>query len=475
MNNLINEVDNNKILYIENINEFEKAQLTTSKKLCIIKTNFKDLAQIKKFCAAYKSTVDIWLTSENINRKNIFAANSCGIKNVINYPIDIQIIKEYFKIKPEPNKENHKKFNEEFLKNKRILILDDNILNIELLEETLSPLNLQIHSFIKPQEAIASLKEIKYDLFLLDIMIPEISGFDVAQLIKNTDINKSTPIIFISALSDAENKITGYNLGSIAYIEKPFNINVVQSQIYNILKSKTLQDALDDTKETFLAMVTHDLKTPINAEICALELLLKNKPSNREDFERELICDMLSASKYMKNLVENLLLKYKSENNEIKLQLEPHSLENIIQKSLEEIHYLIQDKNQKITFKNHTKKSICNVDYIEIMRTINNLLTNANQYSLSNTTITIELKETEFDYIVEIINQSDKDSSKNLKQDIFEKFVQCNKNNKTINTGLGLYICKKIIELHNGKIYYEPLSNNRNKFCFSLPKSTELK
>lgn len=473
MNNLINEVDNNKILYIENINEFDTNQLNSNKKLCIIKTDFKDLQQIKNFCSAY-TNLDIWLTSENITRKNIFAANTCGIKNVIAYPIDAQMVREYFKCKPQESKRNEK-FNDKFLKDKHILILDDNILNIELLEETLAPLNINTHSFIKPQEAIASLKEHKYDLFLLDIMIPEISGFDVANVIKSSELNKNTPIIFISALSDADNKIKGYNLGSVAFIEKPFNINVVQSQIYNILKSQSLQEALEETKETFLAMVTHDLKTPINAEICALELLLKNNASKTDDFEHELICDMLSASKYMKNLVENLLLKYKSEKNQIILQLEPYPLEDIIKKCLEEIHYLTQDKGQQIIFKNKTRNSICNVDYLEIKRTINNLLTNANQYSVPNSTITIELKENEFNFLIEITNQSDKENSKNLKPDIFEKFVQYNKNTKTINTGLGLYICKKIIELHHGKIYYEPLSNNRNKFCFNLPKPAQQK
>ncbi len=466
MNNLINQIDNDKIIYIENINDFNTHQLTANKKLCIIKTDFKDLPQIKNFSKAFKD-IDIWLTSENITRKNIFSANNCGIKNVLSYPIQPEILLEYFNAAPKRTKPEQT-FNEDFLKNKRILILDDNILNIELLEETLSPLQLEIHSFLKPQEAIESAKQIKYDLLLLDIMIPEISGFETAEIIKASTQNQNTPIIFISALSDADNKIKGYNLGSIAYIEKPFNISVVQSQIYNILKSKSLQDALEETKETFLAMVTHDLKTPINAEICALEILLKNKPA--DTFEHEIICDMLSASKYMKNLVENLLLKYKSENNEIVLQREHYKIENIIHKCIEEIHYLTQDKEQKISFKNKTKDSTANVDYIEIKRTINNLLTNANQYSVPKSTISIELKEDNHNFIIEIINKSDKERSKNLKEDIFEKFVQCNKNSKTINTGLGLYICKKIVLLHGGEIHYTPLSANRNKFWFTLPK-----
>lgn len=487
MNNLINQIDNDKIIYIENIDDFNAHQLTAkqysaasgplnrgphtaslsnNKKLCIIKTDFKDLPQIKNFSNAYPD-LDIWLTSENITRKNIFSANNCGIKNVLAYPIQPEILSEYFKTEAKKAK-TEPVFNEDFLKNKRILILDDNILNIELLEETLAPLRVETHSFLKPLEAIESAKSFKYDLLLLDIMIPEISGFETAQIIKSSTQNQNTPVIFISALSDADNKIRGYNLGSIAYIEKPFNISVVQSQIYNILKSKSLQEALEETKETFLAMVTHDLKTPINAEICALELLLKNKTA--DSFEHEIICDMLSASKYMKNLVENLLLKYKSENNEIVLQREHYQIENIIRKCIEEIHYLTQDKEQKILFKNKTKDSTANIDYIEIKRTINNLLTNANQYSVPKSTTTLELKEDEHDFIVEIINKSDKERSKNLKEDIFEKFVQCNKNSKTINTGLGLYICKKIVQLHGGEIHYESLAGNKNKFWFSLPK-----
>ena len=216
----------------------------------------------------------------------------------------------------------------------------------------------------------------------------------------------------------------------------------------------------------FLTMVIHDLKTPIIAEICALELLLKNKPPTT--FEHELLNDVLNASKYMKTLVENLLLKYKSEKNELILQLEPCPIDTVILKSIEEIQYLTNDKKQKITFKNKTKDSTCNIDFIEIKRTVNNLLTNANQYAPHKSTIQISLEETEQNFIIKIINSTFQHCT-NLNH--FTNPIEQSKNTKTVNVGLGLFICKKIIELHNGQIFQENLSNNKNQFQIILPKT----
>lgn len=83
-------------------------------------------------------------------------------------------------------------------------------------------------------------------------MMPDMSGFELAKVIKETELNEDTPIMFISALSDSENKIMGYNIGSCAYIEKPFDINVVRSQIINTLKTKQLQNAMNNKKNRLL-------------------------------------------------------------------------------------------------------------------------------------------------------------------------------------------------------------------------------
>ena len=105
------------------------------------------------------------------------------------------------------------------------------------------------------------------------------------------------------------------------------------------------------------------------------------------------------------------------------------------------------------------------VDFIEIKRTINNLLTNANQYSPHNTTITITLKETTTNFIIEITNQT----ILTEKQYYFTNPLDQHIETKSVNTGLGLYICKQIIELHNGKIE-QKIAKNQNKIQLFLPK-----
>ncbi len=151
------------------------------------------------------------------------------------------MVEDFFNEKADRQKlseEFNKSYDPTFIAGSKVMIVDDNPMNVELLYEILSIFNLKIAKFLKPKDALAAAMSEKFDLCLLDIMMPEMSGFDLSKRIKNTSLNKDTKIIFISALSDASTKIKGFNLGSSAYIEKPFDINIVKSQIFNLLKFK---------------------------------------------------------------------------------------------------------------------------------------------------------------------------------------------------------------------------------------------
>jgi len=469
MHKLPDNIDNKKVTFTDNIKTLCSDKDLASKKLCIIKTNFKDLSPLKSLIKNCPKT-EFWLTSNNISRKNIILANGCGIKNVLPYPFDLKIVRDFFKKSDiEPQYRIYSGEHLKWMKDLKVMIVDDNPMNVELLSETLASSGLNIQTFLKPQDALDALINEKFDLFLLDIMMPDISGFDLAKLIKTSELNKDTPIIFISALSDSENKITGYDLGSIAYIEKPFDVNVVRSQVFNILKSNKLKEAMNKTKESFIAMVAHDLKSPVNAEITALEMLLKNLQNHKETNNNEIINDLLQAAKYMKNLVDNILYKYKFENNNIILNKNYGSLKSLIKECVAEIKYIASDKNQKIIFKNNAKESSVFIDYIEMKRVVNNILTNAIEHAPKNSNIDINLSENKKYMTIYVENTINGSPPENINE-IFDKFVSFANKSKCVNSGLGLFVAKNIVEAHNGNINAELLKNNKIRFTFSVPK-----
>lgn len=462
-----NNIENENLIFVESLKDLQNTNGLSRKKLCIAKTDFKDLYLIKRINKKYPN-LEIWLTSPEISRKNILLANSSGVKNVIQYPVDAKLIQTYFQKQNKtcmtiPDMPNYTS-----LKGLKVMVVDDNQMNIDLLVETLSVLDISITTFLKPVEASRAAVNEKFDLFLLDIMMPEMSGFELANIIKHSKINSDTPIMFISALSDAENKIMGYNIGSCAYIEKPFEVSVVRSQIYNMLKTKSLSDALNDKKETFLQMVTHDLKTPIYAEICALELLGKNNEKLNGQ-QKEIISDILSAAKYMKNLVENITQKYKVENENLVLQKTKCSLKEIVVSCIEDTKYLFEEKGLIYILNCSARNLFASMDELEIKRVVHNLIINTIEHGISKSKVIMDIKEngkflifsiTNFGVGLEITNPDD----------IFLKYVTYAKKHKKLGSGLGLYIAKKIIDAHGGKIKVESETNNYVKFTFSLPR-----
>lgn len=124
----------------------------------------------------------------------------------------------------------------------KILIVDDDVLSVELLCETLKPLDYDILTFECPQKALKETKNIKIDIVLIDIVMPGLDGFDFAEEFLKS--HKNTPVVFVSAHAAKENKIKGYNLGSYSYIEKPFDVNTTRAQVQSVLKLKKMQDKL---------------------------------------------------------------------------------------------------------------------------------------------------------------------------------------------------------------------------------------
>lgn len=460
---------NREFLFVDNVSNLKK--IRPEVELCVIQSDFNksDLKFIKKAKTTNRNA-EIWICSNYLSKENILIANKIGIKTVISSPIDYKMVEEFFNKKKNLPINKKIEFDYDFssICNSKVMIVDDNLMNVELLEEILSKFNLKISKFLKPKDACQAMLHEKFDLFLLDVMMPDMSGFELAKRIKDTPHNQNAPIIFVSALSDSHNKMKGYNLGSFAYIEKPFDVNMIKSQIFNILKNQRAQEIITSNKEDFLATVAHDLKTPINAGINALNLLLDRNLGELEEPQHELVEDILNSTKFMKDMVENILCKNKIEGNKITLSKNVYSLKELVDRCIEITKYILSPRKQKIHFECKISNTLLPMDFLEMKRAVHNLIANASEYSPDGSKILIKIFETGNN-----IGLSVQDFGKGIdlvhQKDVFSQYMSFAKKYKRVGSGLGLYITKRIVEAHGGEITLKSKVGYGTKITVFLP------
>ena len=458
-------------VFVNNVRELKRIKDLSNKRLCIIKTDFKDINRIKKVCRLYPD-LEIWLACRELSRENIIAENMCGIKNIVEYPLKEDLIEEVFGEQPQKNFARKQcladKNKYKSIKGLKVMIVDDNPLNTELLEETLKDLGLKLVVYQKPKEAAKIVGAEKIDLFLLDIMMPDMSGFELAEIIHKTKLNANSPIIFISALSDREHKVKSFDLGSCAYIEKPFDVKVVKSQICSLLKSYSDIEKQAKIQDSYLAMVIHDMKGPVQAELCALNLVTGLYGENLNDDQKEILGDVINSTKYLQNLVANILEKYKSDNGKVVISKSLNSFKRLVSECCDEIKYIAPEKNLLINVS--YKSGIDNIyfDYDEIKRVVHNILTNGIKYSFKDKELTINVANDDENMIFSVTNRG-LGLDMNKIGDVFDKFTSYCEEQKSVNAGLGLYISKQIIDAHGGTIHFESTPNETTTVTFTLP------
>ena len=245
--------------------------------------------------------------------------------------------------------------------------------------------------------------------------------------------------------------------------------------IYLVIKNTILvhnikkEQEYEKLKQSFLANLAHDLKTPTNAQLNTLQMLNNETFGRLNSEQREMISLTHESCKYMSDLIETIMETYTHDNGEIHLQKKDFDIVKLINDINRELNNLSTHNQKKIEFHKDCTTCIINADKLQIKRVLSNLITNAITYGFKNTTITINLK-LENNYIeINIQNTSKQIPEKELLT-IFDRYrkTEFAKYNKTGN-GLGLYLSKKIIELHKGNIYAKSYNDGTCIFGFNLP------
>lgn len=397
-----------------------------------------------------------------------------------------------------------------------ILIVDDYPENLLLLCAFLQEQGYQIHSVTSGEQALKQTRNLTLDLILLDIRLPDLNGYEVCSQLKKNPLTRDIPVIFLSGLDEAIDKVKAFQVGGVDYISKPFQLLEVTARVENQLNLTRLKQQIVDQKE-ILVTLNQELETKVkertldlqktNSQLLQLKEELRQvlaKEKEISSFKSHIIrtieheflnpltkifssANLLqhSYNRLKKQQREQVFLRLQEAVREIKFLFEQIIFVNL--KDLETIKYpcssfdLVLFCNQitaELNTKNKLQQSInfsCNKKVIQtrwnekILRQIlKNLLENALKYSPKNSVVNFQLLEEEarIKFIIEDrgigIPVSDRDR-------LYEQFYRGSNVDNLRGTGLGLTIVKQGVDLYGGTIDFVSEVERGTTFTIALP------
>ncbi|MDO9512807.1 MAG: hybrid sensor histidine kinase/response regulator [Bacteroidales bacterium] len=359
----------------------------------------------------------------------------------------------------------------------KILIVDDNERNLQILEAMLRRIQAKVYPAMTGNDAIKIAQSIKPDLILLDIMMPEMDGFEVCKKIKKIKAIQDIPIIFISALDSYNNKINGFQSGGIDYITKPFNVEEVLARVKAHLLIRSQQQELEETnsrlrealgtKDRLFSIIAHDLQGPLSNLQNVLTLLTQMDLTEAQ--HNDFLNEALDTAGNTQTLLRNLLFWAKSQRDEI--DFKPHNIfiAIIVDDNIKLLNSLAREKNISIS-SCIPPDLVCFADENMLSIIIRNIISNAIKFSNHKCKIRVDFTNTESELVIHIIDQGVGIPS-NKVSELFNAATHFSTHGTSYEkgTGLGLLICREFIEKHRGRIWVESKDGEGSTFSFSIP------
>ena len=286
----------------------------------------------------------------------------------------------------------------------KVLIVDDVISNVLLLKVLLNNEKFQIVTASNGTEALAQVKKEKPDLVLLDVMMPDISGFDVAKQMKADPEMSDIPIIFLTALNSTADIVKGFQVGGNDFISKPFNkeelIIRVTHQISLVAAKRIIVAQTEELRKTIMgrdklySVIAHDLRSPMGSIKMVLNMLILNLPSETISEEMyELLTMANQTTEDVFSLLDNLLKWTKSQIGKLKVVYQELNMVEVVE-GVSEIFTMVAGlKNIKIVQDMPVVPVVVRADIDMLKTVIRNLISNAIKFSNEGSEVLVSLTE----------------------------------------------------------------------------------
>lgn len=357
----------------------------------------------------------------------------------------------------------------------RILIIDDSKTNLSVLNNYLVECGFVVEMASSGKVGLEKAELFEPDLILLDIIMPEMDGFETLAHLNASREEDPLPVILMSSLKETEHKIKGFKTGAVDYITKPFHKEEVLARVNAHLtiqdQKKQLQN-LVATKDKLFSIIAHDLRSPFSSLIGYSDLLLQQYPRMTEEKILRAIDRINTSSKTAFNMLENLLNWARSQMGSLNWNPRELNLYQIVENVV--LLQKVGTRKKNITITNNTDPNCLVFGNQEMVTTIlRNLISNAIKYSYEGGMIMVTSQNRD-----ELVFVSVKDTGVGIKPENLTQLFKIDKKVSTLGTanekgaGLGLVLCKEFVEKHGGTISTESILDSGTTMTFSLPAFT---
>jgi signal transduction histidine kinase len=404
-----------------------------------------------------------------------------------------------------------------------ILLVDDRPENLLALEAILEPLAQNLVRANSGPEALKRVLEMEFATILLDVQMPDMNGFEVAEIIKSRERSRTIPIIFLSAINKEDAYVfKGYSMGAVDYVFKPFNPDVLRMKVAVFVdlfikqrevgrQAELLRDAekrelelehrttlleaearsaaklaqMNDelhrrqialeqamgARNRFYASMSHELRTPINAVIGYSTLMLDGIYGPLNAKQKEGLQRTLKAARHLLELVNDVLDLSKIEAGKIELSVQPVMFPSLIEDLFVTVRPLADEYGSALTLEMQSEPFNIISDPRRVRQIMINLLSNAIKFG-EGKPIGVRCKQSEPGGVeIEVVDQGVGISQEDIPR-IFEEFVQVSES-KQPGTGLGLPISRRLAQLLDGSLTVCSTPGEGSVFRLILPSSLE--
>jgi len=352
------------------------------------------------------------------------------------------------------------------MQKERILIVDDEQDVADLLQYNIDKAGYKTIVARNGLEALETARLRSPELVLLDIMLPELDGWEVCRALRNSVQGKALPVIMLSALTDEETRVKGLAEGANDYITKPFSLKELLLKIRKCLdQERTIKSlrARERDHDTSLNYLVHELKNSVSVigNFSALAL-------RKEDDAKRYLNTIKSASLHAENLLNDASLLARIEQEGGSLSLSNVDLAAIAADTVDLFHAHASNREIELVFENRAVARI-SAHRTAVRQVLVNLLSNAIKYNRHGGRVWIAFDETDSRLDISVRDEGYGVSAAELPR-IFEKFYRGAGSERLKGAGLGLYIVKLLTEAMGGKITATSTAGVGSVFTLSFRK-----